>query len=209
MTGMRRITTLVALSTALLISAACADKSAQSSTAAGAMPDSFRVAFETTRGTFVVQINKDWAPKGADRFYTLVSQNYFDDTRFFRVVPGFIVQFGLSGDPKLNAQWRENTIADDSVRQSNVRGTITFATRGPNTRANQLFINFADNPRLDEMGFAPIGRVVEGMSVVDSLYADYGEAPDQELIQTMGNSYLDRTFPKLDRIKTARISLAR
>ena len=204
---MKRIATLFALS-AMVVSAACADKS-ESTPVVGPMPDSFRVAFETTRGRFVVQINKDWAPKGADRFYTLVSQNFFDDTRFFRVVPNFIVQFGLSGDPKITEQWADKAIADDPVRQTNARGTITFATKGPNTRTHQVFINFRDNARLDSMGFAPIGRVVEGMTVVDSLYSDYGEAPEQHFIQTLGNSYLDRTFPKLDRIKTARISPTR
>jgi peptidyl-prolyl cis-trans isomerase A (cyclophilin A) len=153
----------------------------------------------------VVQVLRAWAPRGADRFYDLVQQHFFDDTRFFRVVPGFVVQFGLSGDPKKNEPW-DKRLSDDSVRQTNARGTIVFATQGPNTRTHQLFINLGNNARLDGMGFAPIGRVVEGMSVVDSLYNEYGESPDQQFIQTLGNSYLDRTFPKLDRIKTAKVS---
>lgn len=202
----RRLAMLMAFPVLSLVTAACAKKSEPpKSPAATQTPDSFRVAFETSRGSFVVQVNRAWAPLGADRFYDLVQQHFFDDTRFFRVVPGFVVQFGLSGDPKKNEPW-DKRIADDSVRQTNARGTIVFATQGPNTRTHQLFINLGDNARLDEMGFAPIGRVVDGMSVVDSLYSDYGESPDQQFIQTLGNSYLDRTFPKLDRIKTAKVS---
>lgn len=202
----RRLAMLMAFPVLSLVTAACAKKSEPpKSPAATQTPDSFRVAFETSRGSFVVQVNRAWAPLGADRFYDLVQQHFFDDTRFFRVVPGFVVQFGLSGDPKKNEPW-DKRIADDSVRQTNARGTIVFATQGPNTRTHQLFINLGDNARLDEMGFAPIGRVVDGMSVVDSLYSEYGESPDQQFIQTLGNSYLDRTFPKLDRIKTAKVS---
>jgi peptidyl-prolyl cis-trans isomerase A (cyclophilin A) len=178
-----------------------------SASGAGAQqaPDSFRVTFETSRGPFIVQIDRGWAPKGADRFHALVTEGFFDDSRFFRVVPGFVVQFGLNADPARNKSW-DKRLPDDSVTHTNARGTIVFATQGPNTRTHQMFINLADNPQLDGMGFAPIGRVVDGMSVVDSLYGGYGESPDQELIQRAGNSYLDRDFPKLDRIKTAKVA---
>jgi peptidyl-prolyl cis-trans isomerase A (cyclophilin A) len=208
---MRRLTTLIGLVCASLFVVSCADKSSPSTKAAAPrqVPDSFRVRFETTRGPFVVQVSRAWAPIGADRFYDLTDQHFFDDARFFRVVPGFVVQFGLNGDPKVNEPWDAKRLPDDSVRQTNARGTIVFATQGPKTRTHQLFINLADNARLDGMGFAPIGRVIEGMNVVDSLYADYGESPDQQYIQTLGNSYLDRTFPKLDHIKTARISVVK
>jgi len=202
-----RVVPIVALLACAVMAAACREKApvASSTVIAGPAPDSFRVVFETSRGPFVVQVNRPWAPKGVDRLYELVQQGFFDDSRFFRVVPGFVVQFGLSADPKLNERW-DKRIADDSVSQSNLRGTLTFATQGPDTRSHQLFINLADNPRLDAMGFSPIGRVVEGMNVVDSLYSGYGESPDQESIRTLGNAYLDRSFPKLDRIKTARVS---
>jgi peptidyl-prolyl cis-trans isomerase A (cyclophilin A) len=171
----------------------------------GSAPDSFRVAFETTRGNFVVQVNRAWAPRGADRLYQLVGQHFYDGERFFRVVPGFVAQFGLNGDPKKNEPWDSKRILDDSVRHQNVKYTLTFANQGANTRSYQLFLNLADNQRLDGMGFAPIGTVVSGQSVVDSLYSGYGEEPVQQFIQTLGNSYLDRMFPKLDAIKTARI----
>jgi peptidyl-prolyl cis-trans isomerase A (cyclophilin A) len=193
---------------ALTLGAACPDRGGQSEADArvGPAPDSFRVAFETSRGTFEVDVLRSWAPKGADRFYDLVESQFFDGAKFFRVAPGFVVQFGLNGDPKRNERWLKERIPDDSVTHSNVRGTLTFATEGKDTRANQVFINLADNARLDRLGFAPIGRVVDGgMAVVDSLYSEYEEAPDQHMIQTLGNSYLERMFPKLDYIKTARI----
>lgn len=191
--------------------------SAGSSTAAaktavdtGAAPDSFRVAFETTRGNFVVQVNRAWAPIGADRFYQLVSQGFFNGDKFFRVVPGFVAQFGLNADPKRNEPWDNKRLRDDSVRHQNVKYTLTFAAMSaPNTRSYQLFLNLKDNLPLDGMGFAPIGAVVDGKPVVDSLYSGYGEAPDQTLLQTQGNAYLDRMFPKLDAIKTARIVSAK
>jgi peptidyl-prolyl cis-trans isomerase A (cyclophilin A) len=171
----------------------------------GSAPDSFRVTFETTRGSFVVQVNRAWAPNGADRFYALVQNHFFDGDPFFRVVPGFIAQFGLNLDKRINEQWDEPRIPDDSVKQSNLRGTLTFASEGPNSRNHQLFFNLADkNARLDRTGFAPIGKVVSGMEVVDSLYSAYGDDPQQHFIQTMGESYLKRMFPKLDYIKTVR-----
>lgn len=174
-------------------------------------PREFKVRFETTRGIFVVKVVREWAPKGADRFYNLVRAGYYDGCRFFRVLKGFVAQFGINGDPKVAAVWREAVIEDDPVKQGNRKGRITFATAGPNTRTTQLFINLADNDRLDSMGFASFGEVVEGMEVVESLYADYGEGaprgrgPDQGRIQREGNAYLEKEFPKLDWIKTAKI----
>ena len=175
------------------------------SAAATPAPESFRVAFETTRGPFVVDVIRAWSPRGADRFHELVKAGYFTDVGFFRVVPGFVAQFGMHGDPAVNRRWSDTSIPDDPVAHSNARGTIVFATRGPNTRSNQFFINFSDNARLDGMGFSPFGRVVEGMSVVDSIYAGYGETPDQGRIAADGNAYLKRQFPRLDYIKSARI----
>jgi peptidyl-prolyl cis-trans isomerase A (cyclophilin A) len=186
------------------IAGACGEKPASSS-ARQVVPDSFRVNFETSRGAFAVECVRDWAPNGVDRFHNLVQQHFYDQTRFFRVVPGFVAQFGLSADPKNNAAW-DTPIPDDSVRQSNAHGMLTFASMGANTRTHQLFINLADNKQLDGMGFPPICRVVDGLTVVDSLYSGYGESPDQIAVQRTGNSYLDREFPKLDYIKTARIA---
>jgi len=206
---MRRTISFLALATVSLAAGACADKAqpaAQPPVIAGPAPDSFRVTFETSRGPFVVAVTRAWAPRGADRFRDLVRAQFFDDDRFFRVVPGFVVQWGLNDKPAVNAQWDSLRITDDSVRQSNLRGTLTFATEGPDTRSHQVFINLADNARLDALGFAPIGRIVQGMDVVDSLYGGYGERPDQEMIGSLGNAYLARMFPKLDYIKSARIS---
>ncbi|MGH9736976.1 MAG: peptidylprolyl isomerase [Candidatus Acidiferrales bacterium] len=168
-------------------------------------PDVYDVKFDTTRGDFVVQVTRAWAPIGADRFYNLVKHGYFTGAAFFRVVPGFIVQFGLSADPAVNRVWRSANIKDDPVTQSNKRGTLTFATAGPNTRTTQLFINFADNAGLDRQGFAPFGLVTSGMDVVDKLYSGYGERPDQGAITTQGAAYLEKNFPKLDTIKSATI----
>jgi peptidyl-prolyl cis-trans isomerase A (cyclophilin A) len=170
-----------------------------------AAPDSFRVAFETNRGNFVVAGNRSWAPNGADRFYQLAASHFFDEQRFFRVLSGYIAQFGASGEPKINEQWEGKKIPDDPRREKNVRGTISFASDGPGSRTHQLFVNLKDNPKLDAQDFVPIGRVVEGMSMLDSLNDDYGESPKYHLIATLGNSYLRRMFPKLDYIKTARV----
>lgn len=174
-------------------------------------PDTFRVAFETGKGKFVVEAVRAWAPLGVDRFHHLAQIGYYDGNKFFRVVPQFVVQFGMNGDTDVNAAWKDRTIADDSVRESNRDGYVTFAMGGPASRTTQLFINLKDNTRLDAMGFAPIGRVVEGMDVVRSLYTEYGDAPprgdgpDQDLIARRGNEYLNRYFPKLDSIATARV----
>jgi peptidyl-prolyl cis-trans isomerase A (cyclophilin A) len=168
-------------------------------------PDSFRVAFETTRGNFVIDVKRAWSPRGVDRFHQLVSSGYFTDVAFFRVLPGFVAQFGMHGDPDVNRRWSDRRIPDDRVVESNKRGTIVFATAGPNTRGNQFFINFADNTQLDGQGFSPFGRVVEGMGVVDSIYSGYGEEPDQSRVAEEGNKYLKRYFPRLDYIKSARV----
>jgi cyclophilin family peptidyl-prolyl cis-trans isomerase len=181
------------------------------SRAAARAPERFRVRFETTRGPFLIEVTRAWAPRGADRFYSLVRAGYYDDVAFFRVIPGFMVQFGINGDPRVNAAWQEARIPDDPVTQSNRRGAITFATAGPGTRTTQVFINFKDNAGLDGQGFAPFGRVVEGLGVVDSLYAGYGEGaprgagPSQPQAQSEGNAYLKRSFPKMDFVKTARV----
>jgi peptidyl-prolyl cis-trans isomerase A (cyclophilin A) len=172
-------------------------------------PDSFKVRFDTTKGAFTVEVTRSLAPNGADRFYNLVRSGYFKDVKFFRVIPGFMCQFGIHGDPKVAAAWREANISDDPVKASNVRGAITFATAGPNTRTTQLFINYANNSRLDGMGFSPFGKVVEGMDVVDKINGEYGEGhpqgkgPDQGRIQQQGNAYLEKAFPNLDSIKSA------
>jgi len=179
--------------------------------ATGKAPDVYRARFETTKGPFVIEVHRDWAPRGADRFYNLVRAGYYDDVAFFRVIDNFMVQFGINGDPQVNTVWREARIPDDLVKQSNVRGMITFATSGPESRTTQVFINFKDNSRLDGMGFSPFGKVVEGMSVVDSLYSGYGEGapsgrgPEQGRAQAEGNSYIRAGFPRLDFVKTARV----
>jgi peptidyl-prolyl cis-trans isomerase A (cyclophilin A) len=182
------------------------------SRATATAPATYRVRFATTKGTFVIEVHRDWAPRGADRFYNLVRAGYFDDVAFFRVMENFMVQFGINGDPRVNAVWQEARMPDDPVKQSNTRGMITFATTSaPNSRTTQVFINFKDNSRLDGMGFAPFGKVVEGMAVVDSLYSGYGEGaprgrgPEQGRAQSQGNAYLKRSFPKLDFVKTARL----
>lgn len=166
-------------------------------------PDVFKVEFECTNGTFIIECHKEWAPLGVERFYALVREGFYDDSAFFRVVPGFVVQFGLAGDPAVTARWRDQRIQDDPVTQSNIPGTVTFATSGPNTRTTQLFINTGSNQRLDGMGFAPFGEVVEGMDVVEAINAEYGERPNQGLITAEGNVYLRRNFPNIDFIKKA------
>ena len=175
-------------------------------------PDTYKVNFDTTAGSFVVEVTRDWAPHGADRFYNLVKNGFYDNARFFRVISGFMVQFGISGDPAISSVWRSAQIPPDKVKQQNRRGYITFAMAGsPDTRTTQVFINFADNTNLDSQGFAPFGRVTSGMNVVDKLFSGYGEGapsgrgPNQGRIQAEGNAYLEKEFPKLDYIKSATI----
>ncbi len=168
-------------------------------------PEVFKAKFETSKGDFVIEVHRDWAPLGADRFYNLVQGGYYDDCRFFRVQKGFMAQFGINGDPKVQSAWAGAKIADDPVKGSNKRGFVTYAMAGPNTRTSQLFINFGDNARLDKDGFAPFGQVVTGMDVVDKINTEYGETPNQGRIQAEGNAYLTKEFPRLDYIKKATI----
>jgi peptidyl-prolyl cis-trans isomerase A (cyclophilin A) len=174
-------------------------------------PAVYKAKFDTSKGVFVVEVHRDWAPNGADRFYNLVKNGFYNDARFFRVISGFMVQFGISGDPKISAVWREANIKDDPVKESNQPGYITFATAGPNTRTTQVFINFGDNAGLDGQGFSPFGKIISGMEVVNALFSGYGEGaprgdgPDQGQVQQQGNAYLAKDFPKLDFIRTATI----
>jgi cyclophilin family peptidyl-prolyl cis-trans isomerase len=170
-------------------------------------PRRFQARVETSKGVFVLEVEREWAPRGADRFYNLARAGFFDDSRFSRVVPRFIAQFGIPGDAAVGAVWRNRAFSDDSVTHSNVRGTIGFAMTGPNARTTQLYISLVDNVRLDAQGFAPIGRVIEGMAVVDSLYSGYGEnsgggmrAGNQAPLFSGGNAYVDREYPRLDRL---------
>jgi peptidyl-prolyl cis-trans isomerase A (cyclophilin A) len=212
--------TLLALlaAAALAPSLAHADQSAKSSSltdpaqAKATAPGTYKVKFATTKGDFVVEVHRDWAPLGADRFYNLVKMGYFSDVAFFRVVKGFMVQFGIHGDPAVNRAWRGANIKDDPVgKQSNKRGMVTFAMAGPDTRTNQVFINYDDNGRLDSMGFPPFGKIVDGMKVVDAIEGMYGEGapqgrgPSQGRLQSEGNAYLKSDFPKMDYIKSASV----
>jgi peptidyl-prolyl cis-trans isomerase A (cyclophilin A) len=177
-------------------------------------PAKFQAKFVTSKGEFIVEVTREWAPNGADRFYNLVKNGFYDNCRFFRVVEGFMAQFGISGDPKIARVWQGASIVDDPVKQSNLRGYVTFATAGPNTRTTQIFINYSDrNVQLDKTppGFAPFGKVIKGMDVADSLYNGYGDAPprgtgpDQNRLRLEGNAYLEKSFSKLDHVKTATI----
>jgi peptidyl-prolyl cis-trans isomerase A (cyclophilin A) len=175
-------------------------------------PDVYKAKFSTSKGDFVIEVHREWAPQAADRFYNLVKIGFYDDERFFRVVEGFMVQWGINGDPAVNTVWRDAKIPDDAVKQSNKRGFVTFATSGPNARTTQLFVNFVDgNTRLDAMNFAPFGKIAQGMDVVDSLYKGYGEGaprgngPDQGRMQSQGNEYLKKDFAQLDFVKSATI----
>lgn len=214
MTKRRSLITLVS---ALLLSALAAPALAQSANLANPAalkeqaPAVFKAKFDTSKGAFVIEVRRDWSPNGADRFYNLVKNGFYDNVRFFRVISGFMVQFGIHGDPKISAKWRDARIKDDPVKQSNRRGYVTYAMAGPNTRTSQVFINFDDNTSLDSQGFPPFGWVVSGMNVVDSLNAEYGEGaprgrgPDQSRIQMEGNAYLAQSFGKLDFVKKATI----
>jgi len=174
-------------------------------------PELFRAAFETTEGTFIVEVHREWAPNGADRFYNLVLAGFYDDVRFFRVVDDFMASWGIHGHPQISAAWERRSILDDEVRQSNTRGRLSFAHHGPNTRTTTVFVNYRDNPSMDENDFAPFGEVVEGMDVVESLHSGYGDAPPrgdgplQAHMRTYGNAYLDRDFPELDSVVRATI----
>jgi peptidyl-prolyl cis-trans isomerase A (cyclophilin A) len=178
-------------------------------------PDSFETVFETSRGDFSITAHRAWSPLGVDRFHFLVRNGYYDGARFFRVVPGFVVQWGISGESAVNAVWDDRSVPDEPVQQSNLRGRVSYARGGPNTRGVQLYVNLADNPRLDTLnsfGFPPIGEVRAGMAAVDSMYPGYscqrgsqGTCPSQDSVGTVGNSYLRRVFPKLDSIRRARV----
>ena len=169
-------------------------------------PARYDAVFDTTAGRFVVEVTRSWAPRGADRFYNLVKHGFFNGAAFFRVVPGFVVQFGLSPNPAVNKAWSSASVPDDPVKQSNRAGYVSFASAGPNTRTTQVFINFGDNARLDKMGFSPFGRVVSGMNVVLKIYAGYGEQPNQDQITNEGKAYLDKSFPRLDRITSSKVT---
>jgi peptidyl-prolyl cis-trans isomerase A (cyclophilin A) len=179
-------------------------------------PEVFQAKFETTKGAFVIEVTRAWAPLGADRFYNLVKNGFYDNCRFFRVLAGFMAQFGINGDPKLNVLWNQAGIKDEPVKQSNKRGFVSYAMGGPNSRTTQIFINYNDrNSFLDPSGFAPFGKVIgDGMKIVDAFYSGYGEGapdgkgPDQQLVQTQGNAYLEKLFPNLDYVKSAVIVAA-
>lgn len=176
-------------------------------------PETFKIKFETSKGDFIMEVYRDWSPYGADRLYYLVKHGFYDNVRFFRVIEGFMAQFGYHGNPDVAKVWSDMTFPDDPVKESNLRGYVSFAkSSAPNSRSTNLFINYVDNTHLDQMGFSPIGRVIEGMEVVDQLYSGYGDSsssggrgPEQMRIKTEGNEYLKRNFPKLDYMKKARI----
>jgi peptidyl-prolyl cis-trans isomerase A (cyclophilin A) len=174
--------------------------------AAERAPELFKARFSTSKGDFVIEVHRDWAPNGADRFYNLVKIGFFDEARFFRVVPGFVAQWGIHarGDAVMSS-WRNANIPDDPVKQSNTKGTVTFAMAGPNSRSTQVFVNYADNSSLDARGFAPFGRVVEGEGVLAQLHSGYGQKPEQTRIQIDGNAYLAQEFPQLDWVKKAEV----
>ena len=174
-------------------------------------PATYKVKVVSTKGEFTIEVHRDWAPLGADRFYNLVKNGFYDDATFFRVIPNFMAQIGINAKPAVTKVWDTAAIKDDPVKQSNTRGFVTFATSGPNSRTTQIFINFKDNSFLDKMGFSAFGSVVEGMDVVDKLYSGYGDGPPegrgpaQDKASSLGKPYLDKNFPELDSIKTARI----
>ena len=211
MTNRRSILTLTFMAALLAAPALAQSPLANPAALNEQAPAAYKVKFDTSKGPFVVEVTRAWAPKGADRFYNLVKSGFYDNVRFFRVISGFMVQFGINGDPGVMARWRTAQIGDDPVTQSNKRGTVTFAMAGPNTRTSQVFINFADNANLDGMGFSPFGRIVSGMNVVDALNAEYGEGaprgrgPDQSRLQSEGNTYLMKDFPRMDYVKKATI----
>ena len=209
---MNRIVTHAAAGVLLVVAAPCPPIGAQDSgglrnpaALTERAPARFEAAFDTSKGRFVIDVHREWAPIGADRFYNLVKHGFFDDVRFFRVIEGQLAQFGMHGDPAVQDAWRDADVRDDRVTHGNTRGSVSFASRGPNTRTTQLFVNLSDNTAYDRLGFAPFAEVVAGMDVVDSLYSGYEQRPDQGLISEQGNAYLTREFPNLDYIRKAAI----
>lgn len=211
-----KLSMLVVMGFLACASAAGADTSTKGAPdpaqATATAPPVYKVKMATTKGDFVIEVHRDWAPLGADRFYNLVKLGYLNDIAFFRVVKGFMVQFGIHGDPAMNKTWRNARIQDDPTgKQSNTKGMVTFAMAGPNTRTTQIFINYGDNARLDSMGFPPFGKVLDGWKVVDAIEGMYGEGapggrgPAQGRVQSEGNAYLKADFPKLDYLKSASI----
>ena len=196
---------------ATVLLAGCSSSSQPAQSQGAHAPDVFQVNMDTSKGAVVIEVHREWAPLGADRFYELVKSGYYDGARFFRVLPGFMAQFGIAADPKVTAKWKDANLQDDPVKQSNTPGMVTFATAGPNTRTTQMFINTGENARLDGQGFAPIGKVTSGLDVVQGFYSGYGEGapqgngPAQGLIEEQGNAYLEKGFPQLDYIKKATV----
>ena len=202
--------TAAAVAAALLTGSAtlgAPEKLADPAKLVGKAPDTFKAKFDTTKGTFVIEVHREWSPNGADRFYNLVKNGYYDGVKFFRVLPRFVVQWGIHGDPSIANRWLKASIPDDPVKQSNKRGFVSYAMSGPNTRSVQLFINLGDNVKLDGMNFAPVGQVTSGMDVVDQLYGEYGDGLRtlQGRIAEEGNAFLDTNYPNLDAIKKATI----
>jgi peptidyl-prolyl cis-trans isomerase A (cyclophilin A) len=206
-----KLRTLATLSALFLTACGRQQPDEKAKAESGPPPEVYRVNLDTTKGAIVVEVTRAWAPRGADRFYELVQKKFYDGGRFYRVVPRFVVQFGLKGDPATDRTWSQISIPDDPVKQNNVRGTLSFAMAGPASRTTQVFVNLQDNTRLDGMGFAPFAKVVSGMEVVEQLYKFYGDAPpsgvgpEQSRIREEGNEYLERYFPRLDYIKTATV----
>lgn len=213
--GTRPAARAAAIATLLLVTAACTPPAPQAAPepavppfTPGVIPDSFVVRLATSKGNVDAMIRRDWAPHGAARFYELAATGYYDGARFFRSIRGFVTQFGIAADTALTARWASQRIPDDSVTQSNRRGTLVFASGGPNTRTTQMFINLRDNARLDGLGFPPIGEIVAGLDAVDAFYTGYGDganAPNQGRITREGEAYLAANFPLLDRIEKATI----
>lgn len=199
------------LLTAVLLAGCSGTKPVEKAAPAERVADIYRVKFETSKGDFTVEVTRAWAPIGADRFHELVKARYFDEARFYRVIRGFVAQFGIHRDSKTSELWRQLKIVDDPQKEKNRRGTLSFAQNGPNTRTTQIFINLADNKRLDGQGFVPFGRITEGIEIADKLAFLYGETapsgagPDAAKAEAMGNSYLISQFPRLDHIKSARV----
>jgi cyclophilin family peptidyl-prolyl cis-trans isomerase len=201
----KAVLSVLSLVSAGLLLASCGRKGARKTDLKPA-PDEYKVVLQTTKGDVNILVHRNWSPLGADHFYQLVNMGFYNGDRFFRIVPDFVVQFGMNGDPALNKQWSEANITDDPVKVSNKQGTVVFAkTSEPNTRSTQIFINLGDNSRLDAQGFSPFGEVIQGMDNVEAFYKDYGESPDQGQIGEKGNAYLEQSFPKLDYIKKAYI----